>query len=209
MKSNFLKGFDIDNLTLENLPDWPINIKIAVLVVSCVAVILFAYWIDISSQLSDLKGLKEQEITIRTAIDSEQQQAANLDIYKKQLKTVNDQFKFMLNQLPNQSEVPKLLEYISQVGAENGLEFKLFKPQPEVQKDFFVELPIQISVTGSYHQLAHFISDIAALPRIVTMHDFTITPEDSPPPAGGSAPGLSGSELQMNILAKTYRYTTH
>jgi len=208
MKNKFLQGLDIDNLTLENLPDWPVNIKIAVLVVSCLAVILFAYWIDISSQLSDLHGLQSQETQIRTAIETEQQQAANIDIYKAQLKTVNDQFRFMLNLLPNQSEVPKLLEYISQVGAENGLEFKLFKPLPEVQQDFFVELPIQISVTGNYHQLAHFVSDIAALPRIVTMHDFVIAPQETP--AGGSAqpPGLNGEDLQMDILAKTYRYSS-
>lgn len=205
---NIFKGIDIENLTLENLPDWPINVKIAVIVVSCIAVIFLAYWLDISSQIASLHDLKSQETTIRAAIETEQQQAANISIYKAQLKSVNDQFKYMLNQLPNQSEVPKLLEYISQVGAENGLVFKLFKPLPEVQKDFFVELPIQISVTGDYHQLAHFVSDIAALPRIVTMHDFTIAPQDtSASGANSKSSGFSGEQLQMDILAKTYRYT--
>jgi type IV pilus assembly protein PilO len=129
--------------------------------------------------------------------DERQRKAANFDAYKAQLKEMERSFGAMLRQLPGRTEVPSLLVDISQTGLAAGLQEKLFQPAPEVRKDFYAELPIKIRLTGSYHQFGSFVSGIAALPRIVTLHDISIAPESKD----------SGADrLTLDLTAKTYRY---
>ena len=123
-------------------------------------------------------------------------QAANLEAYTQQMTDMENSFGVLLRQLPSDTEVPGLLEDITRTGLDNGLEFEEIKLLPEVVQQFYIELPIQITVTGSYHSLASFVSGVAGLPRIVTLHDFEVKP----------ASADTHSKLRMNILAKTYRY---
>ena len=127
---------------------------------------------------------------------AKQRRAANLDAYKAQLKEMEVSFGAMLRQLPSRTEVPSLLVDISQTGLAAGLEERLFQPSSEIKKDFYAELPIKIRLQGSYHDLAQFVSGIAALPRIVTLHDVLIQPEKN----------TGGNKLILDVTAKTYRY---
>jgi type IV pilus assembly protein PilO len=122
--------------------------------------------------------------------------AANLELYTQQMKEMENSFGMLLRQLPSDTEVPGLLEDITRTGLGSGLEFEEIKLLPEVTQQFYIELPIQITVTGAYHDLATFVSGVAGLPRIVTLHDFDLAPAN---PDGGP-------KLRMSILAKTYRY---
>jgi type IV pilus assembly protein PilO len=133
---------------------------------------------------------------LRGQFEERQRKAANFDAYRAQLAEIERDFGAMLRQLPGQTEVPSLLVDISQTGLGAGLEEQLFQPTGEVQKDFYAELPIKLRYTGSYHELGSFVSGIAALPRIVTLHDITIAPV-----AEGSS-----EELSLDVTAKTYRY---
>ena len=121
--------------------------------------------------------------------------SANFDAYKAQLAEIESSFGTMLRQLPGKTEIPNLLVDISQTGLAAGLQEELFQPMDELRRDFYAEKPIKIRLKGDYHEFGRFVSDIAALPRIVTLHDFTI-----------KAPGSNTNQLQMNITAKTYRY---
>lgn len=204
-----LKDINLSELTVENVGAWPQQIKIAVLCICCVLLLAFGYWFDTRTQLAQLRMKKFTEQELLQQIEIKNQLAINLPAYKKQLKDMRRSFKAMLQQLPGRTEVPGLLEDISKAGVASGLEFNLFKPLPEIQREFYAELPIEISVIGSYHQLGQFVSKVSTLSRIVTLHDYTIGP--LPSSASSSArkdESYSGSEkLIMSITAKTYRYT--
>ena len=194
--------FDINDLTLENLDRWPFIVKIMVIGIIFVLIIAFGYIFDNKQQLSVLEKAKQQELELKQTFILKQQLAANYSAYKIQLEQIKQSFGTMLRQLPSTTEVPGLLEDISQAGVASGLTFKLFKPQPEIKHEFYTELPIQIQILGRYHQLAEFVSKVVNLDRIVTLHDFNITREVSP-----ENKTITNNNLIMEITAKTYRYT--
>ena len=144
--------------------------------------------------------MEREESELRSAFEAKQRKAANLDAYRQQLEEMRESFGAMLRQLPDKAEVASLLVDVSQTGLAAGLEFELFRPSGEELKDFYGELPIQVQVTGTYHDFGRFISGLAALPRIVTIHDVVIRAKKE---AGDGEPS---GELEMNATVKTYRY---
>jgi type IV pilus assembly protein PilO len=184
---------DINNINLKDLANAPMGAKAGVLAVLFVAIVFAGYWFLWSGQLDTLNTAKQEEMSLRDTYLSKKKQAVNLDLYKQQLKDIERAFGALLKQLPNKSEMDALLTDINQAGLGRGLQFELFKPGSEVVTDFYAALPISVRVTGSYHDLGAFASDIALLPRIVTLHDVDITPDKD----GG---------LAMNATIKTYRY---
>jgi type IV pilus assembly protein PilO len=156
------------------------------------------YYLDIEEQLNRLSKVENKEVELRRTFETKQAKAANLDGYKKQLEEMKQSFGAMLRQLPNKTEVADLLVDVSQTGLASGLEFELFKPEAEVPREFYAELPIQLKVTGQYHEFGQFISGLAALPRIVTIHDIKIKPRDKK--------SEGGRLLVLEATAKTYRY---
>ncbi|MCG8378847.1 MAG: type 4a pilus biogenesis protein PilO [Proteobacteria bacterium] len=189
---------DLNNLDPNNPGVWPTPVKAVVFLVVFIA-ILFAGWkLDITKQREALAALEQDEIEQIDILDTKQKKAANLDALKEQMKEMEQSFGDMVRQLPNKTEVAGLLIDISQTGLSAGLEFKLFRPAAESPKEFYAELPINISVVGDYHQFGEFVSGIAALPRIVTTHNITITPQGKQ--GGGDTPSL-----KMDAVAKTYR----
>ena len=176
---------------------WPFAVRalaaaVCFLIVA-LALIYFFVWQD---RMPDLQQREDQEQALRNEYHTKHAKAVNLALYKQQLADIEKSFGALLRQLPSKTEVPNLLVDISQTGLSAGLEEKLFQPQPEEKKDFYAELPIRIRLTGSYHQFGQFVSGIAALPRIVTLHDIQIT----------SANKDAYDNLSLELTAKTYRY---
>jgi type IV pilus assembly protein PilO len=184
---------ELNNLDIKNIPNWPVAARLFVVGEAFVGVLGLGYWLDIKDQRASLEKAEAKEKELRQVFEVKAKKAANLAAYEQQLAEMKESFGAMLRQLPNKTEVAELLVDISQTGLASGLEFELFKPQTEVPKEFYAELPITIRVKGTYHEFGSFISGVAALPRIVTVHDINIEP------------GKNG-ELTMDILAKTYRY---
>lgn len=179
---------------------WPLPVRVGAAALFFVALtLLLGYllvWKDKDPQLDQKVA---EEMTLRETFKSKHQKAVNLEVYQQQLKDIERSFGALLRQLPGKTEVPSLLVDISQTGLAAGLEEKLFQPENEVKKDFYAELPIKIRLTGGYHEFGEFVSGIAALPRIVTLHDIQITR----PPGRGTA---AAEGLQLDVTAKTYRY---
>src|SRR5688500_15775091 len=174
---------------------WPLPIRVgAVALVFAAAVAFGVYMFVIKSEMPLLERAQREEVDLRTQFEDRQRKAANFDAYRAQLAEIERDFGAMLRQLPGETEVPSLLVDISQTGLGAGLEEQLFDEIGEVQKDFYAELQIKLRYSGSYHELGNFVSGIAALPRIVTLHDITIRPGDD------SAP----DELVLDVTAKTY-----
>jgi type IV pilus assembly protein PilO len=184
---------DLNELDINNIASWPLPARIFVVALVFFGVLGAGYWLDIKDQRINLEKVEAKETELRQVFEAKAKKAANLAAYEQQLEEMKESFGAMLRQLPNKTEVAELLVDISQTGLASGLEFELFKPQAEVPKEFYAELPISIRVKGDYHEFGNFVSGVAALPRIVTVHDVNI------------APGKSG-ELTMELLAKTYRY---
>jgi type IV pilus assembly protein PilO len=182
---------------------WPLGIRLgATLLLFVLATGGGYYWFVWKAKRPELLEARAKETELWTTLETKAKKAANLQAYKDQLAEMERSFGAMLRQLPNKTEVPNLLVDISQSGLAAGLEEKLFQPESEVRKDFYAELPIRIRLTGGYHEMGAFASGIAALPRIVTLHDIEITP------AGQSRGGAGGlpTNLVLNVTAKTYRY---
>lgn len=175
---------------------WPAGVRIAtamlLLLVAASAGYYFMVW---KPQRPVLLEERSKEGQLMESLTVKAKRAANLDAYRAQLAEMEKSFGAMLRQLPNKTEVPNLLVDISQTGLASGLEEKLFQPQAEIRKDFYAELPISIRLTGGYHEMGKFASGIAALPRIVTLHEVEIAP----------TPSVAGN-LTLNVTAKTYRY---
>ena len=186
-----LKGLDINNIGT-----WPRLAKGGVVALLCVLVVGAGYWFDTQDQLNDLTRVQQQEIQLKQTFEAKQARAANLDAYKQQMVDMKESFGTMLRQLPSKTEVADLLVDITQTGLASGLHFELFKPGNEIPKDFYAELPIQIKVTGGYHNFGQFVSGVVSLPRIVTLHNIQISVEN----------GGKSSSLVMEATAKTYRY---
>jgi type IV pilus assembly protein PilO len=176
---------------------WPLAIRAgAVGICFLVLSVALTYWFVWDEQRPELQRREDVEQQLRQEFRTKHAKAVNLDLYKQQLKDIERSFGALLRQLPGKTEVPNLLVDISQTGLSAGLEEKLFQPQLEQRKDFYAELPIKIRLTGSYHQFGQFVSGIAALPRIVTLHDIQIT----------SASKDAYDNLSLELTAKTYRY---
>lgn len=191
-------NIDLNDLDFSEVGNWPWPVKILTAVFCSVLIIVLGYWIFTKKQLNSLDQIQQEELQLRTTFEQKQHQAANLASYKEQMTIMKASFGALLRQLPEKTEVPGLLEDISHQGLASGLEFRTIRLLPEKEIDFYVELPIEISVIGKYHQFGEFVSNIASLPRIVTLHDFTINPVSA---------NLPQDNLIMNITAKTYRYT--
>lgn len=182
---------------------WPLGVRIGTVVLLFVFAASAGYWYFVwKAKRPELLEARAKETELWGTLESKARKAANLQAYKDQLAEMEKSFGAMLRQLPNRTEVPNLLVDISQTGLAAGLEEKLFQPQGENRKDFYAELPITIRLTGSYHEMGNFASGIAALPRIVTLHDIEIVPVGRDNRSSSATPG----DLTLNVTAKTYRY---
>jgi type IV pilus assembly protein PilO len=188
---------DLRNLDTNDPGRWPLPIRVGAVALVFVAVVAIGvYMLVIQEELPRLERAQREEAELRTKFEDTQRRAANFDAYRAQLAEIERDFGAMLRQLPGETEVPSLLVDISQTGLGAGLEEQLFDEIGEVQKDFYAELQIKLRYAGSYHELGNFVSGIAALPRIVTLHDITIRPRANGEP----------DELVLDATAKTYRY---
>lgn len=188
---------ELKSLDINDVGRWPLVIRMAVITVIFTMVAgLGIYWFIIEDRLPALQRAEDDEKQLKLTFENKQRKAANYDDYKEQLARIEQQFGTMLRQLPGETEIPSLIVDISQTGLAAGLQEKLFIPQAEIPKDFYAEKPIKIRLTGGYHEIGNFVSGIASLPRIVTLHDISITPEDA----------NEFDNLSMEVTAQTYRY---
>jgi type IV pilus assembly protein PilO len=190
-----LREFDINDLDFDNVGSWPVPVKLVIWAVLFIGVLAAGYYYHIKDLQTELTKVEAKEVALKTDFEKKAFQAANLEAYRQQMAEMEESFGALVSQLPSDTEVPGLLEDITNKGLLNGLEIASIDLQKETAREFYVELPIAISASGSYHDLGAFISGMAGLPRIVTLHDFTIT-----------ARGDDANHLGMNIIAKTYRY---
>lgn len=190
---------ELNNLNLDpnNIGSWPLAARIVVIILLCIALLFAGYYLDTSDQLLELDTARQKEVSLKQEFESKQAKAASLDAYKEQMEEMKRSFGALLQQLPGKTEVADLLVDVSRVGIISGLEFELFKPEAEVPKEFYAELPIKIRVKGNYHQFGNFASGTAALPRIVTLHDLSISAKSKK---------VGDGRMIMEATAKTYRY---
>jgi type IV pilus assembly protein PilO len=185
----------ISELDFNESGEWPLPIKVISILLICLVMWGAGYYFLLKDKKVELESLEQKEVELKKTFETKQAKAVNLEAYKEQLAEMKVMFASMLEQLPRKSEVPELLVDVTRTGLINGLEFELFQPQGERPIDFYAELPIQMTVTGNYHQFGQFVSGLASLPRIVTVHDLKLGPlsEDT-------------GKMTMNLTAKTYRY---
>jgi type IV pilus assembly protein PilO len=188
---------DLKSLDPNDPGRWPLPVR-AGAIAACFVVLsaVLFYFLVWSEQKPNLDRVAGEEQELRNTYKTKHSKAINLSVYEQQLADIERSFGALLRQLPGKTEVPNLLVDISQVGVGAGLEEKLFQPAAEVKKDFYAELPIKITLTGSYHQMGEFVSGIAALPRIVTLHEITIKPVTAD----------AYDSLSLDLTAKTFRY---
>ena len=191
-----IRKIDINDLDLNNIGSWPAAAKVIAGIIAVVLVLALGYNFHLKDLQLNLERLQSDEGTLKQQFSTKAFQAANLEAYREQMKEAEVSFGALLKQLPSDTEVPGLLEDITRIGLDSGLEFEEIKLLPEVTQPFYIELPIQIKVVGGYHDLATFVSGVASQPRIVTLHNFELVPTEQ-----GST-----SKLRMSVLAKTYRY---
>ncbi|QUM78172.1 type 4a pilus biogenesis protein PilO [Moritella sp. 24] len=184
---------ELNELDLEDLGNWPKPAKIAINIILSVLIAALFYWVFIAASLKDLENIERKEASLKLQFEAKASLAGNLALYTDQMSEMENSFNNMLRQLPSKSETAGLLDDLSYIGQHNGLQLRKFKWLKEVKRDFSYEVPVSLEVIGTFHQLGQFTSDIAALPRIVTLEDFTITK-------------LQGELLKVNMIARTYRY---
>ncbi|HSG59596.1 MAG TPA: type 4a pilus biogenesis protein PilO [Woeseiaceae bacterium] len=188
---------ELKSLDINDVGRWPLIFRAAVIAIVFVLVVAAGVWFTIvKDKAPQLQRAEDDEQALRVSFENKQRKAANYDAYKAQLAQIEQSFGTMLRQLPGETEIPSLIVDISQTGLAAGLQEKLFQPQSEIPKDFYAEKPIKIRLTGGYHEIAKFVSGIAALPRIVTLHNINITPEGQD----------AYDELSLEVTAQTYRY---
>jgi type IV pilus assembly protein PilO len=188
---------ELQSLDANDVGRWPLPFRVGVIVIVFVLVVaLGIYFFIVKDKAPLLERAQNEEQELRLTFENKQRKAANYDAYKAQLEQIEQSFGTMLRQLPGETEIPSLIVDISQTGLAAGLQEKLFIPQAEIPKDFYAEKPIKIRLTGGYHEIGNFVSGIAALPRIVTLHDINITPESNE----------DFDNLSMEVTAQTYRY---
>lgn len=192
-----LQSFDWNNLSdIESIGVWPGVVKMVIAVALFFVCLAAGFWFDIRTLQAELTRWQTEESTLRTEFEQKSVLAANLDEYKAQTVQMEEEFAELLSQLPSQTEVPDLVDDVTETGLGSSLTFSRIELDSEVAQEFYIEQPIQIEVLGNYHDFGTFVSGVAALPRIVTLHDFAIEPVNN------------RSALQMTITAKTYRYRT-
>jgi type IV pilus assembly protein PilO len=186
---------DFRRLNPSEIGTWPVLPKLITLFALLIGVVFAGYWFDWRDQVQELDAARTKEQQLRTSFLGKQKQAVNLDAYREQLATIEQEFGEMLKQLPNKSEMEALLTDINQAGLGRGLQFVLFKPAPtEKKSEFYAELPISVKLTGNYHDMGAFASDVSQLPRIVTLSNISLKQNKK---SGG---------LEMAATARTYRY---
>jgi type IV pilus assembly protein PilO len=190
-----LNEFDINDLDINNAGIWPAPVKAIVLLLVFGLIMGVGYGFFIKDQFAQLDRVDSIELELRKSYESKAYQVANLSVFKAQMVEMEETFGALVRQLPSETEVPGLLEDITNTALGSGLALQEVKLQPEQKRDFYSELPINIRVSGSYHELAAFVSSVASLPRIVTLHDLTIKPT-----------GADNNQLSMQVVARTYRY---
>ena len=190
-----LNEFDLADLDFENIGGWPPAVKVVTAALLFLLVMAAGYYYHIEGLQTALANAEQAEITLKRDFEKKAFEAANLQAYERQMVEMEESFGALVSQLPSDTEVPGLLEDITNKGELNGLTINTIDLLEERPQEFYVELPIQINAVGSYHDLGAFVSGMAGLPRIVTLHDFEIVAE-----------GNATNMLKMNILAKTYRY---
>lgn len=189
---------DLKNLDTNDIGRWPLPMQAFFMALFFVIVTAGAFWFFIwQNQMPRLEKAQAEETELRATFEAKQTKAANFSAYKRQLAEIERSFGTMLRQLPGKTEIPNLLVDISQTGLGAGLQEELFQPMDETSKEFYAEKPIKIRLSGSYHEFGQFVGEIAALPRIVTLHDIEITPKSR---------DATFDELVLNVTAKTYRY---
>jgi type IV pilus assembly protein PilO len=188
-----MKLDDFKNLNPRDIGNWPVVPKLAALLVALIALVFAGYWFDWKDQLDALAAERTKEQQLRDSFLDKKKQAVNLEAYRKQLAEIEESFGEMLKQLPNKSEMEALLTDINQAGLGRGLQFELFRPaQKETSSEFYAELPITIKLTGTYHDIGAFASDVSQLSRIVTLNDVAMVEKDG--------------SLTLDAVAKTFRY---
>lgn len=190
---------DFSELDLNNIGAWPLLLRCLAALLLCGAVLVLGYFLRVTDLQAELERNRVEETALKEQFTTKARQVNQLEGYKEQMISIESLFAELLQQLPSETEVPSLLDDINSAGLNSGLEFEEIKLLPEVAQPFYIELPIQIRVLGGYHELAAFISTIAGMPRIVTMHDFAIKPIKP-------IKQLGNMGLVMDILVKTYRY---
>lgn len=193
-----MKAVDFQNLDPAQIGSWPIVVRAAIMIGIVVALLAAGFYLDTRNQITQLEKQQRKETVLRQTFEVKQSKAANLEPLKELLAEMKQSLGEQLRLLPNKTEIESLLVDISQAGLMSGLEFELFKPEKEQPAEFYAIQPVNIKVTGSYHDFGEFISAVAALPRIVTQHDITIEPRD--------VSTNEESTLVMTSIAKTYRY---
>jgi len=194
---------DLRRLDPKKIGTWPIGPKLGALFLLLLVLIFLSYWFDWQHQIDQINAEKLKEEQLRTTFVEKKKRAINLPAYRKQLEDIEKQFGALLKQLPGKSEMDALLTDINQAGLGRGLQFELFKPASgETQRDFYAELPITIKLTGTYHDIGAFASDIGKLPRIVTLNDIDLAAGKST----GAKSDKGGNTLVLNATAKTFRY---
>lgn len=197
-----LRSFDLDQLNdVNSAGSWPLAVKVIIWGICFAGALGLGYFLHVTNLQQELGAVTASEGVLKEDYEEKFFQAAHLEAYRTQQKEMEESFEAILRQLPSDTEIPALLEDITLVGLKNGLVFTSIDLQPESKHEFYIEKPIAIIVSGSYHSLGAFVSDVADLSRIVTLHDFTIRPAGRP--TGSDTPG---SHLTMSILARTYRY---
>ena len=188
---------ELQALDVNDVGRWPLVFRAGVIAIVFVAVLgLGVYWFIVKDKAPQLSRVQEEEQQLRLTFENKQRKAANYDAYKDQLTQIEQSFGTMLRQLPGKTEIPSLIVDISQTGLAAGLQEKLFLPQAEIPRDFYAEKPIKIRLEGGFHELGNFVSGIAALPRIVTLHNINIK----------RVKDDSHDNLSMEVTAQTYRY---
>lgn len=190
-----MNEFDINDLDVNNAGIWPVPVKAIVALIIAGLIIGGGYWFFVKDRYAQLERVEQQETELRQQYESKAYQVANLEVFKQQMVEMEETFGALVRQLPSDTEVPGLLEDITNTALGSGLSLEEIALQQEQRRDFYVELPINIQVSGSYHELASFVSSVAGLPRIVTLHDFSIQPRDG-----------NADQLDMQVVARTYRY---
>ncbi len=189
-----LNELDLSDLDVNNAGSWPAPVKAFVCLIVFALVLAGFYWFDIQELNNRLESTRNEEPKLKQQFEDKAYKVANIDAYREQMAEMERSFGALLKQLPSDTEVPGLLEDISTSAAQSGLNLQAIDLRPEVSKEFYVELPIDIAATGGYHEIATFVSSVAGLPRIVTLHDFAIQKSKD------------SNLLSMKIQAKTYRY---
>lgn len=190
-----INEFDVNDIDWENMGSWPIAGKAILCVIIAVAILVAGYFMMLEPMQQKLTREIKQEVQLKKDFENKAFQVANLDEYKSQMVEMEQSFESILKQLPRDTEVPGLIDDISLAAINNGLDLKVISPKKQISSEFYNELPIEIEVEGDYHELGAYVSSVASLPRIVTLHDFSIRIK-----------GKDSRELSLKILAKTYRY---